>query len=203
MIIHKSYKFRLKPTEKQVAMLKQHGGNTRFTWNKLLEWANDQRTKNNRFPNCKEIRNFLSQLKKNNEFIKVTYSQPLQTTADRLADTCIKTFKPEIIRERNKKIAIANAIKDDKKKIKKLAKALNFGFPKFKSKKQNNDSIFYPQNFIVKRSRMFFPKMGWINYIKHREIEGTKKNVTITQDGNQWYASITCEVETKEKQKPE
>ena len=40
MKIIKSYKFRMYPTQDQVAMLIQHGGNSRFVWNKLLEFSN-------------------------------------------------------------------------------------------------------------------------------------------------------------------
>ena len=35
--------------------------------------------------------------------------------------------------------------------------------------------------------------------IKDREIEGIQKTATITQDGNQWYVSICCELNIKEK----
>ena len=76
----------------------------------------------------------------------------------------ISAFKPEVISERNKKIAIANTVKDEEKKAKALANALSFGFPKFKSKNKCNDSLFYPQNFIIKKSRIFLPKLVCIHY---------------------------------------
>ena len=201
MKILKSSKFRLKPTEEQIATLKQHGGNVRFVWNKLLDFSNKKQESSKSFPTQVELQKYIIQLKKQYGFIKLSYSQPIQVNALRLSRTFLNAFKPEVIAERNKKIAIANKIQDEEKKTKAVAKALNFGFPKFKSKAKSNDSIFYPQNFIVKRSRINFPKLGWINYIRHREIEGKPKFVTITQDGNQYYVSITTEVEIKEKPK--
>lgn len=201
MIIHKSYKFRLYPTKEQVAMLKQHCGNSRFVWNKLLEYSNNLKKNTNKFPNQSQLQKEIINLKSANDFISISHSQPIQINALRLANAFSRAFKPEIISERNKKIAKANTIKDETKKSKALANALNFGFPKFKSKNKNNDSLFYPQKFIVKRSRIFFPKLKWINYIKHRKIEGKPKFITITQDGNQYHVSITSEVEIKEKTK--
>ena len=201
MKILKSYKFRLLPTKDQIPMLKQHGGNSRFVWNKLLEHSNNTRKTTNKIPNQSQFQKYIIQLKAENDFIKISHSQPIQVNALRLSKTYSKAFKPEIISERNKKIAQANQIQDEEKKKKAMAKALNFGFPKFKCKAQSHDSIFYPQNFIIKRSRINFPKLGWINYIKHREIEGKPKFVTITQDGNQYYVSITSEIEIKDKPK--
>lgn len=201
MKILKSYKYRLKPTKEQVPMLKQHGGNTRFVWNKLLEYANNAKESTGKYPSWGVLAKYIIQLKSENDFVKISHSQPIQVNAQRLSRTFSNAFSSEVVAARNKKIAIANAIKDEGLKKKALAKALDFGFPKFKSKNRSNDSIFYPQNFIIKKSRIKFPKLGWINYIRHRKIEGTPKFVTITQDGNQYYVSITSEMEIKEKDK--
>ena len=201
MKILKSYKFRLKPTEEQFPVLKQHGGNSRFVWNKLLEYSNNTKKNTDKYPIQSQLQKYIIQLKSENDFIKISHSQPIQINALRLSKTFSRAFKPEVVSERNKKIAQVNSIKDKRAKKKALAKALNFGFPKFKSKAQARDSIFYPQNFIIKKSRIHFPKLGWISYIKHREIEGVPKFVTITQDGNQYFVSITSEIEIKDKPK--
>ena len=79
---------------------------------------------------------------------------------------------------------------------------MNFGKPKFKSKHNKNDSIFYPQNFKIKKSRIFVAKIGWIPFIKHREILGKPLNITITQNGNEWYVTISCELKIKDKPLP-
>ena len=203
MKILKSYKFRLKPTEEQIAMLKQHGGNTRFVWNKLLEYSNKEKERINVYPTQSQLQKLILTLKQENKFLKISHSQPLQINAQKLVKTFIKAFKPETISARNKKIAIAKSEKDEELRKRKLAKALNFGFPKFKSKNKNNDNLFYPQYFEIGRSRISFPKLGWINYIKHREVLGKPLFVTITQDGgDQYYVSITTELKIKEKTKP-
>ena len=199
MKIIKSYKFRMYPTQDQVAMLIQHGGNSRFVWNKLLEFSNITKEKTDKYPTQSQLQKQIIQIKDQNNFIKLSHSQPIQINALRLYQTIQKSFKPEIIKERNIKIAKANIIKDEKIREQSLQKALNFALPKFKCKNKCSDSIFYPQNFIVKRSRIYFPKLKWINYIKHREIEGKPLFVTITKDGNQFYVSISCEINIKEK----
>jgi putative transposase len=184
-------------------MLKQHGGNSRFVWNKLLEYANITKKNTGKYPSQSLLQKQIIQLKKANDFISISYSQPIQINAMRLSDAFTRTFSPETVSLRNQKVARAHAIKDEEKRVKVLNKALNFGFPKFKSRNKSNDSLFYPQNFIVKKSRIYFPKLGWISYIKHREIEGSPKNITITRGGSQYYVSIMCELEIKEKSKPD
>jgi putative transposase len=193
--IHKSYKFRLKPTDEQVAVLHQHGGNVRFVWNKLLEFANEQKKLLGKFPNQSVLQKKIIELKSENDFVKQSHSQPIQFNAAKLAKTFHRAFKPEIVSERNFRIAKAKSIKDETKKNKALARALNFGFPKFKSKRDNHDSIFYPQNFKIGKSRVFLAKIGWIDCIIHRSIEGTLKFVTVTQDGYEYYISVTSEID--------
>ena len=128
-------------------------------------------------------------------FLKETYSQPLQIQADRL-DRCFKKSRSkEICFKRKKKVAIALHIKDPIKKEKKLNKAENFGLPKFKAKSRHEDSIFYPQNFVINDETIYFPKIGDIKYIQHIPLQGIPKNVTIKQDGKFWNCSVCCEIE--------
>lgn len=203
MKILKSYKFRLKPNKEQLAMLRQHGGNSRFVWNKLLDYSNEQYKINNKFPTQIQLQKHIIELKKQHEFIKISHSQPIQVNALKLSKTFIKAFKPEIVAARKQKIAKAALEKNETLRNKKLAKAFNFGFPKFKSKNQNNDNLFYPQNVKFCKSRVSFPKLGYIDYIKHREILGKQLFSTIVQDGKDYYVTVTCELKQKEKQKPD
>jgi putative transposase len=39
------------------------------------------------------------------------------------------------------------------------------------------------------------PKIGKVRWVKHRDMEGTPKSVTISRQGNMYFASILCEVE--------
>ena len=73
------------------------------------------------------------------------------------------------------------------------------GFPQFK-KKGNRDSFTVPQKFHLNKKSVQLPKIGKVNWIKHRNWEGTPKFLTVSRDGNQWFCSITCEVNTSDKQ---
>ena len=194
MKIIKTYKFRLKPDEKTLSILKQHGGNSRFIWNKLVSFSSNYNKLNNKFPSQVLLQKEIINIKSSNEFLKISHSQPLQINAQRLVKTNFKSITKEVINRRKQKIAKA-------KTPKQMAVALNFGKPKFKSKHNNSDSIFYPQNFKVKKSRIFVAKIGWIPIIKHREIKGKPLTLTIRQDGEQWNCSISCELKIKDKPK--
>ena len=202
MIIRKSYKFRLYPTEEQLSILKQHGGSSRFVWNQLLNFSNNYKeSHNNQYPSKIILQKQIVELKKDHEFIKLCHSQPLQINASRLAETFKKAFSKKVIRERMKKIAIAERETDPIKKAKKLEKANNCGFPQFKSKHRHNDSLFYPQYYKIEKDHIVFSKIGSIKFIKHREVEGKPKFVTIVQDCDQYYVSITSELNVEEKKK--
>lgn len=202
MQILKAYRFRLYPTKEQFAMLRQHGGNVRFVWNKILDYSNTIKKSSGKYPTQSELQKYILVLKETNDFLKISHSQPIQVNAQKLVKTFIKAFKPQTISERNKKITLAQLEKNEELRKRKLVKAFNFGFPKFKSKSDCKDNLFYPQAFKIKKSRIYFPKVGWLQYIKHRKIEGKPIFLSIVQDGNdQYYVSITSEVNVKEKSK--
>ena len=70
-------------------------------------------------------------------------------------------------------------------------------FPRFK-KKGAGDSFRYPQGFKLEEhnSRIFLPKIGWVNYRKSRPVVGTPRNMTISKRGEHWFVSIQTEHET-------
>lgn len=194
MKIIKTYKFRLSPNKEILSLLKQHGGNSRFIWNELLQFSNNYNKENKRFPTQSELQKEIINLKNNNTFLKPSHSQPLQINAQRLTKANFDSIKPEVIQERKIRIAAA-------KTPKQKAKALDFGKPKFKSKHKEHDSLFYPQNFKIKKSRIYCAKIGWIPFIKHRDILGIPITLMLNQDGGIWYCSTICELNIKEKPK--
>jgi len=64
--------------------------------------------------------------------------------------------------------------------------------PVFK-KRGLNDGIRFPQGFKLDNRRIFLPKIGWIGFHKSCDISGTVKNITITNRGGKWFASIQVE----------
>jgi putative transposase len=72
-------------------------------------------------------------------------------------------------------------------------------FPQPK-KKGRGESFRFPQGFEIDQgnSRIKLPKLGWIRYRNSRDILGTAKNITISQSGGKWFASIQTEREVEQ-----
>ncbi|MNV37141.1 putative transposase [compost metagenome] len=71
-------------------------------------------------------------------------------------------------------------------------------FPRFKKKGQG-DSLRYPdpKQFEIDQtnSRIKLPKLGWMRYRNSRDIAGVAKNITLSESGGKWFASIQTERE--------
>jgi len=52
----------------------------------------------------------------------------------------------------------------------------------------------HPKVWYLRGSTLTFPKLGKIRAVVHRQLEGTPKSCTLVRDGDQWFASILCEV---------
>ena len=74
-------------------------------------------------------------------------------------------------------------------------------FPRFK-KKGSGDSFRFPdaKQFVIDQGngRIKFPKLGWMRYRNSRDILGTAKNITVSQTGGKWFASIQTEREVEQ-----
>lgn len=167
--IRRAYKFRLYPTQEQVSALRQHGGNARFLWNALLRLNQDKYESEKKFIFAHDMVVSLPQLKKEHDFLQLSFSQSLQQVARQLD----------------------RALKDCFNKTKR--------FPVFKKKGKQNDSFTVPQKFRIGKDYVFIPKIGEVAWVKHRPIKGKIKHLTISQDGEQWYCSVNVELKCKGK----
>jgi len=169
MLIRKAYKYKLKTNEVIDQKLSQMTGCCRFVWNKALG-INLQRLESKQpLMWYHELAFWLTFWKKTDElsFLKECPSQSLQQTLMNQA----RAFKDAFNKNQpNKRI------------------------PRFK-KKFRADSFCYPQGFKIENRRVFLPKLGWINFYKSREIEGTPKNITVKRDADGWSISIQVEIE--------
>ena len=53
----------------------------------------------------------------------------------------------------------------------------------------------HPKVWKLDGGILHFPKLGKIRVVVHRPREGTPKSCTLVRDGDQWFASILCEIE--------
>lgn len=165
----KAYKFRLMPTYVQEKLLRQHGGNARFVWNYFLCVNKEEYTKNKKFIFGYDLIALLPKLKKEYNFLSVSFGHSLQAVG------------------RHFGCALRNFFNDESKK----------GFPVLKKKSFERDSFTIPDRFRIGKNFVFVPKIGEIKLIKHRAIKGKIKYLTIKQDGDQWYCSANVEVKSK------
>ena len=94
-------------------------------------------------------------------WLKQTHSQPLQQTLKDLERAYVNFFEQRA------------------------------DFPRFK-KKGVSDSFRYPQGCKLDQGngRIFLPKLGWLRYRHSRDTLGELRNVTVSQSGGKWFASI-------------
>ena len=196
MTINKCFRYELEPNKEQSMLLKQHAGNARFIWNNFVDLYNLY--KEEKYTCTKsDFQKLIHDLVEEFQFLKLSHSQALQFPAHNIVKTIKRAFDDDTVKERKKAIAKAMAETDEKLKQRKLDKAYNLGFPKYKKKSISNDSIYMPQGFKLRKSRIYVPKIGWIHYHKHRKFEGIVKTAIIVQDGEKWYISLCSEIDIK------
>jgi putative transposase len=96
--------------------------------------------------------------------------------------------------------ALQHALKDLERAYKNFF-AKRALFPRFK-RKGTSQSFRYPdaKQFEIDQAnrRIKLPKLGWMRYRNSRDILGTARNVTVSQSGAKWYASVRTEREVEQ-----
>ncbi len=145
------YRFRLYPKKDQIDFLNRQMGHCRFVYNKLLEIAKRDYEGSGKSWNYYEYKKLLPKLKEKYPFLKEANSQSFQEAVKWL-DRAFKNFFEKRAR-----------------------------FPQFKSKRKAN-SVSIPQHFTIESNKVKIPKLKKsLRFIKHREIEGEIKSISITK----------------------
>ncbi len=159
----KAYKFRLYPNDEQKNTFHQHFGAVRFVYN----WALEQKIKvyetEKRTLSRFDLNKMLPGLKNENEWLKTSNSQSLQSASIDLESAFTKFFRE------------------------------NKGFPRFKSRKNLIQSFHVPQHYVInfKNNTIKLPKIGLVKAVLHRHFEGTLKTATVSMNSvGQFYISI-------------
>ena len=165
--IRKAYKYRLKTNSDIEEKLSRYCGSARFLWNKSLAMNLERLEHKQGILWYNELAYWLTVWKRSEEygFLKECPSQVLQ---QKLKD-------------------LERAFRDCFDKSQPLKRT-----PVFK-KRGLNDGIRFPQGFKLDNRRIFLPKIGWIGFHKSCAIAGKIKNITITNRGGKWYASLQVE----------
>ncbi len=171
VLIRKGFVYRVYPTAEQVVRLAAWDNALRFLWN----IANEQRVMGlarakgeQRFPTAFDQQLELTQLR-----------EELPWLADVPRNVC------------------AQLLVEMDKAWQRCFKSLS-GRPRWKRKGRDTLSFCEPgatKFHLDGPSAIHFPKLGSLRAVVHRPLEGKPKTCTLRRDGNQWFASIVCEIE--------
>ena len=178
--IMKGYKYRIYPTEEQKVQINKTFGSSRFVYNYFLAmkielYKTEEKTLS--YNQCSKI---LTELKKEKEWLKEVDKFSLQNSLKNL-DKAYQNFFRELKKNNQSQ-----------------------GFPKFKSKRNNNKS--YTTNFTNNNIELDFsnnqiklPKLKWIKCKLHRKFTGKIVSATISQKpSGKYFVSLNVECEHKE-----
>ena len=172
----RNFKYRLRLTKKQAAILQGHIEECRLLYNQLVcarvqAWESEQKSLS-----CYDQIKTLPLMKQQRPALKKIYSQVLQQVAMRV-DRAFDGFFRRL-----------------KERAKTGEKA---GFPRYKGINRY-DSLTYPQfsnGCRLDNKGLRLGKIGCIRIVQHRCLEGVPKTCTIARTATgKWYASISCDI---------
>jgi len=177
MIIRKAFRYRIYPNAQQEKKLAVQFGHTRFVYNHFLA----------------ERQNYYQAHKNDPDKKGLTY-----VDTNKMLTVLKRTKECEWLKE-----ADSQALQESLRCLDRAYQnffAKRARYPHFKSK-ADDQSIHYPQRFKVSGSKVYAPKVGEIQGVIHRPLEGTPKNLTISKTkSGKYFASIQCEVEIADPQ---
>ena len=168
-----AYKYELRPDGQQERQMRRFAGSCRFVFNKALALQQTRHEQGEKKLSYAGLCTALTEWKAQPEtlWLKQTHSQPLQQTLKDLERAYVNFFEQRA------------------------------DFPRFK-KKGMSDSFRYPQGCKLDQGngRLFLPKLGWLRYRHSRDVLGDICNVTVSQSGGKWFASIQTRREVQPEQ---
>ncbi|MEI7555429.1 RNA-guided endonuclease TnpB family protein [Candidatus Chlorohelix sp.] len=173
----KNYKYRIYPTRKQTNLLNQQLEACRWLYNHFLAQRKDFWEQEKRSVTYHAQAVSIPPLKKEKPELANVHSQVLQNVAVRV-DLAFKAF------------------------FRRVKSGEEPGYPRFKSY-GSYDSITFPQVSnggcsVQNNKNLVVSKIGHINIILHRPLEGTPKTATISRTSTgKWFVSFACELEPK------
>ena len=167
-----AYKFELIPKGKQARDMRRFAGSCRFVYNKALAMQKDNHEAGNKYIGFAGLCKALTGWRQGDEtpWLKEAPCHPLQ-----------------------------QALKDLERAYKNFFEK-RADFPGFK-RKGSGDSFRNPDPKQIKlddsNDRICLPKLGWLRYCNSRDVIGEVRNVTVSESGRKWFASIQTQREVE------
>jgi putative transposase len=170
MVIKRAYKYRIYPNQTQQETLNRLFGLNRFVYNYYLRQRIDYYDQTGKSLSYYQNAMDLVKLKKHPEYVWLKEA-PSQTLQQTLTD--LDKAYSNFFHKRAQ-------------------------FPRFK-RKQDKQSMRYPQHFKVEGNKVYLPKVGWLKIVLHRPVEGKMKNLTVSRTkSGQYFISIQVEQDIEE-----
>ena len=172
-----AYKYRAYPSKEQKETLNRQMFLSKEIYNLLLEKSKTYYIETGKTLTEYRMNIWLTQIKKEKPEFSELHSQVLQNVSKRISDSYKHFFR--------------------RCKEKKQGKKVKVGFPRYKN---FVSSLTYPQTngFKIEKKKVEISEIGRINFVNHREIEGTATTCTIKKTKSQeWYITIAFERENK------
>jgi len=161
--LHKTYKYKLRPTVTQEATFESWLGICRYVYNNALEHRiisyKSAGVSISRFDQYNQL--VVAKKEESLSFIKEVHSHVLGDTLDRV-DKAYKTFFK------------------------------GKGFPKFQGR-LHYKSFTFKRSVSIKGNKIKLPKIGLVRFFNSRSFEGKIKTATIIKELNSWYICLVVE----------
>ncbi len=184
MIIYKAYKFRVYPNGKQMNIINKNIGSSRFVFNYYLDKKIKEYKNNNKSLSLKELKHDLVLLKNKYEWLKENDSMSLTNSLEDLDVSFTNFYERRGGFPKFKAKGIKDSYKTD------MIRGT------YKGKKYENITV----DIIDKTIKL--PKIGIVKmrgYRNLKEFNKDIKNVTISKEGEKYYASVCVKEEIVEK----
>lgn len=166
MEVRRTYKFRLYPTKRQRTLLRHTLQVCRELYNAALQERRDAYRKARRSVGYVEQANQLPAIKQDRPDVAAVHSQVLQDVLRRV-DKAFQAF------------------------FRRVKAGENPGYARFQGAGRYH-SFTYPQGgWSLSETHLTLSKLGPVRLVRHRAITGEVKTVTISQDGEYWYACLS------------
>lgn len=170
--MRKTYQFLLYPTKAQKTKLQASLNACRWVYNNTIATRKQTWEEEQKSFSLYDTNRLLPQWKKDKSDLADAFSQCLQNAQVRV-DLAFKAF------------------------FRRVKVGEKPGYPRFRGF-DRYDSFTFPQSgFNLIEDKLKMSKIGSVKIVKHREIEGSIKTLTIRRTNDKWRACFSCEVESK------
>ena len=170
MMVRQSYRYELKPNNKQRTGLARHAGTARFAYN----WGLDRRIREYR--ESGRSSNAIEQHRKLNTLKRTTLAWMYKVS---------KCAPQEALRDLDR--ALQNFYRGRKQGQK-------IGFPRFK-RKGMHDAFRLTGSIGVHRKSVALPRIGPVRTKEETAVKGRVLSATVTREADRWFVSLTVERE--------